>query len=81
MFEAEIEIISFDASESDITKYYAGRKGKRIAWGIQSPEDIKDFRRGDLITPPCGMPHKSFTAEECKRRLLQLQRAAERYNS
>ena len=83
LFEAEIEleIISFDASRYDITKYYKSRKGKRIAWGIKDPEDIKDFRRGDLITPPCGMPHRSFTEEECERKLLQLQKAAERYRS
>jgi hypothetical protein len=81
LFEAEIEIISFDASKYDITRYYDSRKGKRIAWGIQSPENIKDFRKGDLITPPCGMPYRSFTEEECERKLLQLRRAAERYRS
>ena len=79
LFEAEIELISFDASRYDITKYYDSRKGKRIAWGIESPEDIKDFRKGDLITPPCGMPHKSFTEEECEQKLLQLRKAAARY--
>jgi hypothetical protein len=78
LFEAEIEIISFDASKYDITKYYDDRKGKRIAWGIQSPEDIKDFRPGDLITPPCGMPHKSFTEEDAERVLSMLRAAAER---
>ncbi len=77
LFDAEIEIISFDASKYDITRYYENRKGKRLAWGITSPEEIKDFRRGDLITPPCGLAH--LTETDCERRLLQLRKAAERY--
>ncbi len=76
LFEAEIDLISFDASRYDITKYYSDRKGKRIAWGINSAEDIKDFRKGDLITPPCGMPHQSFTEEDCEEKLFQLTRVA-----
>ncbi|MFQ6033607.1 MAG: hypothetical protein ACE5KR_01970 [Candidatus Bipolaricaulia bacterium] len=79
LFAAEIELISFDASRYDITKYYDSRKGKRIAWGIESPEDIKDFRPEDLITPPCGMPHRSFTEEDAERVLSMLRRAAARY--
>lgn len=77
LFDAEIEIISFDASKFDITKYYADRKGKRLAWGITRPEEIKDFRKGDLITPPCGLAH--LPEAECERRFLQLQEAAARY--
>lgn len=79
LFETEIEIISFDASKYDITKYYQSRRGKRIAWGIKAPENIKDFRRGDLITPPCGMPHKSFTEEDAEQVFSMLRAAAERY--
>jgi len=79
LFEAEIDIISFDASRYDITKYYSSRKGKRIAWGIKGPEDIKDFRPGDLITPPCGMPHRSFGEEDAERIFSTLRAAAERY--
>lgn len=81
LFDAAIDMISFDASKYDITKYYDQRSGKRIAWGIESLEDIKDFRKGDLITPPCGMPHGSFTEAECEWKLLQLRRAAEHYRS
>ena len=81
LFEAEIEIISFDASKYDITKYYESRRGKRIAWGIKSLKDIKDFRKGDLITPPCGMPHRAFTEEDAERVLSLLRAAAEQVSS
>lgn len=49
-----LAIISFDASRYDITKYYP-RLGKKIAWGITQPQQVKDFQGGDLITPPCGL--------------------------
>lgn len=55
LFKSElIDIVSFDASRYDITKYYP-RREKRIAWGITSPEQVRDFQPGDLITPPCGL--------------------------
>ena len=54
-----IDIISFDASQFDITKYPHYRNGKKIAWGIQKKEDVKDFQPGDLLTLPCGMGTKS----------------------
>jgi len=54
LFSADIDIISFDASRYDITLYYP-RRGKRIAWGITEPSQVRDFRPGDLITPPCGL--------------------------
>ena len=76
LFGTKIDIISFDASKYDITKYYNSRNGKRIAWGIERPEDIKDFRPGDLITPPCGMPHMSFTPEHAEKKHLKLCEAA-----
>ena len=78
LFDAELELISFDASKYDITKYYESRKGKRLVWGIRSLGDIKDFRRGDLVTPPCGMPHKAFTEEDAGRVFSLLRTAAER---
>jgi len=78
LFDAKIDIISFDASKYDITKYYQARNGKRISWGIERPEDIKDFQPGDLITLPCGMPHLSFAKEQTENRFLQLQHAATR---
>ncbi|MBI2144669.1 hypothetical protein HYU17_06020 [Candidatus Woesearchaeota archaeon] len=42
-----VDIISYDASKWDITKdpaYRQSRKGKRIAWGIKKPEDIRDYQ-------------------------------------
>jgi hypothetical protein len=81
LFNADIDIISFDASNYDITKYYKDRKGKRIAWGIQRAEDIKDFQRGDLITPPCGLGTKLFTEADAVAKLAQLRELAERYRS
>jgi hypothetical protein len=80
LFETDIDIISFDASKYDITKYYKTRK-KRIAWGIQSFEDIKDWKRGDLITPPCGMPHTAFTIEDCERKLKQLLQISSKFKA
>jgi hypothetical protein len=79
LFSSEVEIISFDASRYDITKYYDSRKGKRLAWGITKPEQIKDFRKGDLITPPCGLPPKAFPEEAAGEVLALLRAAAERY--
>jgi len=81
LFNADIDIISFDASKYDITKYYKDRRGKRIAWGIQRAEDIKDFQRGDLITPPCGLGSKLFTEADAAAKLAQLRELAERYRS
>ncbi len=80
LFDAEIDIISFDASKYDITKYYKDRQGKRIAWGIQRPEDIKDFQPGDLITPPCGLGTKLFTEADAEATLRKLQEAAHKFN-
>ena len=63
---SEIEIISFDASKFDITKYPGYRNGKRIAWGVEAAEDVKDFQEGDLLTPPCGMGPKFFNTVDCE---------------
>ena len=63
-----IDIVSFDASRYDITKYYDKRGETRIAWGIERVEDVADFRPGDLVTLPCGMPHKAYTEDEADRR-------------
>jgi hypothetical protein len=76
LFAAEIDIISFDASKYDVTKYYTGRNEKRIAWGIERVEDIADYRSGDLITLPCGMPHRAYSEEEAEQRRQRLHRAA-----
>jgi len=64
LFDANIDIISFDASEYDLTLFPKYRKNKRIAWGIKKLEEIKDFQKGDLITPPCGL--FSSTEHECE---------------
>ena len=66
LFGSEIEIISFDASKFDITKYPGYRNGKRIAWGVEAAEDVKDFQEGDLLTPPCGMGPKFFNTVDCE---------------
>ncbi|UCH88516.1 MAG: hypothetical protein JSV49_09685 [Thermoplasmata archaeon] len=70
LFNAKIDIINFDASLYDITKYYTNRT-KRIAWGVKSPGDIKDWQSGDLITAPCGLDQ--YTIEECDEILANLQ--------
>jgi hypothetical protein len=72
LFRSGIEIISFDASKYDITKYPAYRNGKRIAWGVQNQEDVKDFRPGDLLTLPCGMGPKFYSPGDCDASLRTL---------
>ncbi|MFH1637120.1 MAG: hypothetical protein ABIB71_01715 [Candidatus Woesearchaeota archaeon] len=57
LFDSDMKIISFDASQQDITLYYP-RMGKQVAWGIEKEEDIKDWQEGDLITLPCGLGTK-----------------------
>lgn len=79
LFNTEIDIISVDASHYDITKYYKDRKGKCIAWGVQEAEDVKDFQLGDLITPPCGLGTKLYTAQDCERVLANLREVSESY--
>ena len=76
LFDADIDIISFDASRYDITKYYASRNGKKIAWGIERLEHVTDFRPGDLITLPCGMPHRAYTEEQANERFSLLRDVA-----
>jgi len=66
LFQSKIDIISFDASKYDITKYPGYRNGKRIAWGIETREDVKDFQKGDLLTLPCGMGPKFYSLEDCE---------------
>ncbi len=75
-----VEIVSHDASKWDITRdseYRKGRNGKRIAWGIQKLEDVRDYQQGDLITPTCGLGLK--TTEDAYATLEMLQ-AAEKLN-
>ena len=72
LFRSEIEIISFDASKYDITKYPGYRNNKKIAWGIQTKEHIKDFQEGDLLTLPCGMGPKFYSVDDCEVNLQNL---------
>lgn len=73
-----IDIISFDASRYDITLYYP-RHGKKIAWGIAKPEDIRDFQPGDLITPPCGLAPPRYTPEDLEPILQNLRACARKF--
>jgi len=77
LFASGIDIISFDASQFDITKYSKYRSGKRISWGAQKKEDVRDFKEGDLITLPCGMGTKLYRPEDCEKSLEKLNRIAE----
>lgn len=72
LFQSEVDIISFDASKYDITKYPGYRNGKRIAWGIETKQDVKDFQEGDLLTLPCGMGPKFYSADDCEVSLSSL---------
>lgn len=77
VFSSPVEIISFDASKYDITKYSKYRSGKRIAWGIEKSQDVKDFKPGDLLTLPCGMGTSFYKVEDCPRYLEMLRGIAE----
>ena len=81
MLDSCVNIISFDASQFDITKYSKYRSGKRIAWGVQKKEDIKDFQKKDLITLPCGMGTPFFKPEDCEKKLTMLQKIASTYEN
>lgn len=72
LFNSEVKIISFDASQYDITKYPGYRNGKKIAWGIKTKEDVKDFQEGDLLTLPCGMGPKFYSIDDCETNLNNL---------
>lgn len=74
LFRSELlAIISCDASRYDVTKYYP-RFGKKIAWGVTSSQHVKDFQRGDLITPPCGL--FGYKPEDLPKVLAMLREAA-----
>lgn len=80
LFNIGLDIISFDASEYDITHHYKER-GERIAWGIKKEADIKDYRPGDLITPPCGLSPSFYSEEDCERIFNELKGISEKYNN
>lgn len=66
LFNSQVKIISFDASQYDVTKYPAYRNGKRISWGIQTRQNVRDFQEGDLLTLPCGMGPKFYSTDDCE---------------
>jgi hypothetical protein len=75
LFNSQVEIISFDASQYDVTIYPAYRNGKRIAWGIQDGQNVRDYQKGDLLTLPCGMGPKLYSTDDCEvclRKLLKV---------
>lgn len=72
LFASGVTYVSFDASQFDITPYLGYRGGKRIAWGVQRREDVRDFNPGDLLTLPCGMGPRMFTADDCEKNLALL---------
>ncbi|MFH1609235.1 MAG: hypothetical protein ABID40_01220 [Candidatus Bipolaricaulota bacterium] len=74
LFSSEIDIVSFDASRYDITRYYP-RNGKRIAWGISDPTQVRDLQPGDLVTPPCGLSPQAYGPQDLERVLDLLNRA------
>ena len=80
VFESGVKIVSFDASQFDLTRYpkYGSfrQNGGRIAWGVQRREDVKDFRPGDLLTLPCGMSPKFYTVQDCPKELRRLREIA-----
>ncbi len=76
LFDSGIEVISFDASKYDLTKYSKYRSGKKISWGMEKREDVKDFKEGDLLTLPCGMGSPMYKAEDCEKNLAKLQKIA-----
>lgn len=72
LFDSDLQIISFDASKYDLTKYSKYRSGKRIAWGVEKADDVKDLQPGDLITLPCGIGSPVYKKEDCQPRLQKL---------
>jgi len=78
VFDSDIDVISFDASQFDLTKYSKYRSGKRIAWGAEKREDVKDFREGDFLTLPCGIGSPLFKPEDCEKKLKKLKEIAEK---
>lgn len=76
LFNSDIKIISFDASQYNITKYLKYRHDKRIAWGIERREDVRNFQEGDLLTLPCGMSPYLYRVEDCEKNLEMLVRVS-----
>ncbi|MDP3997449.1 MAG: hypothetical protein U1C49_01760 [Candidatus Andersenbacteria bacterium] len=67
-----VRVISFDASQFDVTGYPQYRGNKRIVWGVERLEDVKDFQTGDFLTLPCGMSPLKYRVEDCLPALKKL---------
>jgi len=69
-----IQIINFDASKYGrrLIQSSEYRSDKRIAWGINERSDVRDFQKGDLLTPPCGMSPLEYSVKDCEIKLKQL---------
>jgi len=76
LFGSSLNIISFDASKYDLTRYAKYRSGKKISWGVEKAEDVKDFQQGDLLTLPCGMGTPLYKVEDCETNLQKLKKIA-----
>jgi hypothetical protein len=71
-----LDMISFDASRYGDLMVKSGsyRNGKKMAWGVEGSGDAIDFKKGDIITPPCGLGNMS-SAERCEPILQGLKEA------
>lgn len=80
LFDSGIDIVSFNAAKYDISrssKYEEYRKrGGRVAWGVEKKEDVKDYRKGDLLTLQCGMDPSFYKIEDCDKELKKLESIA-----
>lgn len=80
LFTSDVEIISFDASQFDITIYPQYRSEKCIAWGVKDEGDIRDFQTGDLLTLPCGMSSQLYSVSDCEIALNKLRLLAQQFS-
>lgn len=77
LFNSKVDIISFDASLYDLTVYPEYRGEKKIAWGVASRRDVRDFRDGDFLTLSCGMSPTVYGASDCDKSLEKLVKISE----
>lgn len=63
---AEIDVISHDASTVDITRWPGYSRRRTIAWGIDAPGDVRDPQPGDLVTAPCGFGTPRHTVADAE---------------
>ncbi len=80
LFTSDVKIISFDASQFDITIYPQYRSEKCIAWGVKDEGDIRDFQTGDLLTLPCGMSSQLYSVSDCEIALNKLRLLAQQFS-